>query len=302
MKNKDWKEKIAEYLTFSINERWAILVLVMLILILFIAPSYFRDPDGPLIIEDSLVRKAIVAIDSATAEHQQNRNIKIKEYQKKETKGDRFFFDPNTIKIADWIRMGVKEKTALTIAKYRERGGKFRVINDLKKIYGLPPELFEQLKPYVKIASMDSLRAPVNNFHKRKAAANIRINLSDSIEWEALPGIGPTLAGRIINFRKRLGGFYNSSQVAEVYGIQDSVFRMIEPFLENDGQPVELIPVNSASADELAAHPYIRKVIANAIVQYRTVHGRFQLLDDLKKIHLVNQDQFEKISRYCKID
>src|SRR6478736_6246922 len=108
MQREDWKEKFAEYFTFSLNERWAILVLVMLILFLFIAPGYFSDPGGTLLNKDSLIQRAIADIDSATAEHQHKKKIKFKTLPKKEYQSVRFIFDPNTITIDDLIRLGVK--------------------------------------------------------------------------------------------------------------------------------------------------------------------------------------------------
>ena len=302
MKNWDWKSRLAEYFTFTLNERWAVLILVLIMLVLLIIPRFFQSPAAAIIIEDSLVRKAMAKIDTANLERPHKSYPDFKRREIKESRGERFYFDPNTITAEGWMRLGIKEKTALTICKYREKGGKFRSAADLEKIYGLPPDLVRLLKPFVRIVAPEIISK--NNFHypAKKTPSRVNINRSDSLEWEALPGIGARLASRIINFRNRLGGFYAISQVAEVYGLQDSVFKKIEPFLQADDHPLLLIPINSATMDELARHPYIRRPIANAIVQYRVVHGRFQQLEDLKKIHLVGPDEYAEISRYCRLE
>lgn len=302
MKNWNWKGRLAEYFTFTLNERWAVLILVLIMLVLFIVPRFFQSPAAAIIIEDSLVLKAMSKIDTANVERPHKSFPAFKRKLTTETRVERFYFDPNTITAADWMRLGIKEKTALTICKYREKGGKFRSAADLEKIYGLPPDLVKELKPFVRIVAPETFSK--NNFHypAKKTPSRVKINLSDSLEWEALPGIGARLASRILNFRNRLGGFYSVSQVAEVYGLQDSVFNKIEPFLQADDHPLQLIPINSATMDEMARHPYIRRPIASAIVQYRAVHGRFQQLEDLKKIHLVGPDEYIKISRYCRLE
>jgi hypothetical protein len=51
-----------------------------------------------------------------------------------------FRFDPNTLSIEGWKKLGVKEKVIQTIRHYIDKGGKFRRAEDLKRIYGLMPE------------------------------------------------------------------------------------------------------------------------------------------------------------------
>ena len=42
--------------------------------------------------------------------------------------------------------------------------------------------------------------------------------------------------------------------------------------------------INTATKDEMKSHPYIKWPLANAIVEYRTQHGNFSSIEDLKKI------------------
>ncbi|NDF99641.1 MAG: helix-hairpin-helix domain-containing protein, partial [Chitinophagia bacterium] len=62
------------------------------------------------------------------------------------------------------------------------------------------------------------------------------LNESDSVSLEKLPGIGPVLASRIIRYREKLGGFYHRSQLREVYGIDDSLYAFLEPFIETGAE------------------------------------------------------------------
>ena len=63
-----------------------------------------------------------------------------------------FDFDPNTATIDELIKLGFTEKQANNLANYRNNGGKFRVPDDLRKLYGMRTMQFKILKPYIAIA------------------------------------------------------------------------------------------------------------------------------------------------------
>ncbi len=126
----------------------------------------------------------------------------------------------------------------------------------------------------------------------------IDINLADTSAWIALPGIGSKLASRIVNFREKLGGFYAINQVAETFGLADSTFQKIRSWLKLDQPQLRKININTATLEELKAHPYIRFTLARPIVAYRSEHGPFNRLEDLKKIAAVTEDAFQKMFPY----
>ncbi|HJU46264.1 MAG TPA: helix-hairpin-helix domain-containing protein [Chitinophagaceae bacterium] len=144
---------------------------------------------------------------------------------------------------------------------------------------------------------------PRQSFYKRavRKIENVEINSADSTAWEALPGIGPVLAARIIKFRDKLGGFYMVEQVKEVYGLQDSTFQLIKPYLKVNVAQVHKINVNTATKEELKMHPYIRWQLGGMIADYRTQHGNFASLDDLKNLQQVTDEVFEKIAPYLSL-
>lgn len=130
----------------------------------------------------------------------------------------------------------------------------------------------------------------------------IEINSADTTAFIQLPGIGSKLAMRIILFRKKLGGFYSVEQIAEVYGLKDSVYRKILPFLKCDAAAVKKLPINIAGRDELKQHPYIRWRIAEALVSYREQHGVFDSLNDLGKINIIDSVVLTKMIPYLSLN
>jgi competence protein ComEA len=59
----------------------------------------------------------------------------------------------------------------------------------------------------------------------------IDVNAADWPEFTVLPGIGETLARRIVTHRQRNGPFRTVDQLAEVKGIGPKTLRRIRPFL-----------------------------------------------------------------------
>ena len=55
------------------------------------------------------------------------------------------------------------------------------------------------------------------------------------------------------------------------------------------------VNINTATVDELATLNGIGKAKAEAIVAYRTQHGKFQTIDDLTKVKGIGRKIIEKI-------
>lgn len=60
----------------------------------------------------------------------------------------------------------------------------------------------------------------------------INLNSADRKSLEGLPGIGPTLAERIIAYRDKKGGFSNVEELKQVSGIGEKKFEEIRDMVE----------------------------------------------------------------------
>jgi competence ComEA-like helix-hairpin-helix protein len=233
-----------------------------------------------------------------------------------------FLFDPNNLGRDGWLQLGVSEKTAATIQKYTAKGGRFRTAEDLRKIFGLAPSMAEKLIPFVRINDKGSdaemhtgysvtkqeqfNNSEINRFwkgtgiYKKDLPAGFRldINQADTNDWKKLPGIGPKISSRIVNFRNKLGGFYSVEQVAETFGLPDSSFRQIKHFLICNTTGIQKLYINTSPL----VHPYLPKTIANHIVQYRLQHGKYQNANDLQKLFLIDEHLFRKLLPYISVE
>ncbi|TFH36016.1 MAG: hypothetical protein E4G95_06220, partial [Bacteroidia bacterium] len=99
------------------------------------------------------------------------------------------------------------------------------------------------------------------------------INSADSSRLVELKGIGPVLSGRIIKYRRLLGGFVSVSQLTEVYGIDSALVKSLSKYLAVDSSLVTRIDINSSGYGDLVRHPYISPEQANLIIRYRSRVG-----------------------------
>jgi competence ComEA-like helix-hairpin-helix protein len=310
-----WKEFLGDYFTFTRKERIALLVIILIILGIWIFPKVSKPPRPKTIPPDTswitAAKKLMIkAKDSGNQPDDpddltHNRPLIVSN----ESKGQLFYFDPNVLPLEGWKKLGMREKTIGTILNYLHKGGHFNKPDDLKKIYGIRPDEYTRLKPYIRIArtSLAETSAVKNPESKKEPFSSgpryavVDINTADTSAFIALPGIGNKLALRIVNFRDKLGGFYSIDQISETYGIPDSVFRKIKPFLKLEANLVKKFNINTATKDEMKSHPYIKWNLANAIVEYRNQHGNFLSLEDLKKISLITPEVFDKIKFYLAL-
>lgn len=61
------------------------------------------------------------------------------------------------------------------------------------------------------------------------AGGRVNLNTATAAELEELPGVGPVLAQRIIDFREKHGGFRSVEELREVPGIGEATFAELEP-------------------------------------------------------------------------
>jgi competence ComEA-like helix-hairpin-helix protein len=310
------------YLFFTRKERIGIIALVLIMMVFPILPAIVAILNKPKPVDHTAFEKEIADLhikepDSSAAYSKRNYDDagylqyqpSEKKYYDKPIKGELFYFDPNTLPVDGWVRLGVREKTANTIQNYISKGGRFYKPEDISKIWGLHEDEVKRLLPYVRIEAKpakDYNKYPDSgkskNYEKPKYTITpVDVNNSDTAAFIALPGIGSKLAARIIAFREKLGGFYKTEQVAETYGLPDSTFQKIKNRLVISNGNVKKLNINTASVDDLKAHPYLRYNIANAIVQYRLQHGSFSAVSDIKKIMMITDEIYNKAASYLTV-
>jgi len=219
-----------------------------------------------------------------------------------------FHFNPNTMSRSEMDLLGIPEKVAVRIERYRKRSGKFRIKSDLRKMYGIDSTLYARLEPFIDLpASMPKKEWPAKRSPSTSPvpapAAKFDLNTADTAVLNRVYGIGPALANRIVAYRDRLGGFVQPEQLFEVWGLDSAVVERTLAISEIAPTFVpRTININTITENELANHPYMRRKSARLIVAYRFQHGNFAAIGDLEKINLIDSKTFNRIKPYLTLE
>ncbi len=297
------KRIIKEYFTFSKKERIAVCILLVLMSGFIAAPYLYQPKTEMPVMKKELVEflagGSMAAGDSITDRtvfppvNTVKRGIVM------------FSFDPNTVGEDDWLRLGISAKTIRTILNYRSKGGKFRSPEDIRKIWGMKKEDADRLIPYISIqgnrvqGTGDKFLAEKNTVTQqstyKQTAGPIDINIADVEQWKSLPGIGDVLANRIVKFRDKIGGFVSLEQVRKTYGISDSLFPVILPYLRFEPANLPKLNLNTASLYDLRSRTGMPYSMAKSIISFREQNGPYQSLEDIKKAFPIPDTLWQKL-------
>lgn len=260
----------------------------------------------------------------------ETQSAEMRQFAQKEIKPGRkirlFRFDPNIAGKEELMMLGLSAGEASVIISYRNKGGKFRKASDLEKIYTLKKESYLRIKDCVMITSVKPLsqtRAELSdnnpsisdnllqsgdssqnmayepvNTRELVAQNKLELNSADSAELVSLPGIGPFFASRILEYRKRLGGFAFCEQLMEVYGIDNERYSIFNNRIWADSTKITRLKLADATAEQLSANPYIGAYAARSIIKFREQAGKGAMSVAILVTNRIIRAELAKILKY----
>ncbi|HEY0175590.1 MAG TPA: helix-hairpin-helix domain-containing protein [Pedobacter sp.] len=289
------------YFGFSKREYNGLLVLIILLAVITAIPSVYRIivPEQDDLAAESAAIKKLSVVEA---------EIKRSGYNKyRGTVNPVLFkFDPNHTSLSGWQSLGLSARQAAVMIRYVIKGGRFRKKEDLQKMYMVSPEMYKKWASYIQIDPGDTavftskFKHPV--FPVRHETVIVSLNTADTLALDAVKGIGPAFARRIVKYRERLGGFYKKEQLLEVFGLDSLKYREIKDQLSVDGTSLKLIHINTAVFEDLQHNPYLSFKQINAVIQFRKQHGNYSNIADLKKVAILPAETIEKLAPYISFD
>jgi len=277
------KSHIKNYLAVTKKEWNGLVVLVILIALVLALPyAYQLFAKDTTKINEKDFDKAIALLSKAKVDSSDDK-----------IPSDEKLANPNNLSAAQWKQLGLSERQIKIISNYVSKGGHFYRNTDLQKIYGITPDDYKRLEPYVDIPQKEEY---VSN--KLKAGATVEINTADSAKLTEVRGIGPSFAMRIIRYRDRLGGFYQKEQLKDVYGVDSTKYAEIKDQLTINPAAVTKLKINSISFESLRQFPYLSYKQVNAVIEYRTQHGNYTSINDIAAIAIITPEILHKIEPY----
>lgn len=319
---------IQDFFGISPAESRGALVLIVLSFGLIWAPTVFKWWVLPLF-QDDTVPFTIEYLDSTAAliPERESRFEEERSFQKKAYAGKTdvpsrptrlFSFDPNTATTEELQELGIPKFIALRMEKYRQKGGKFRRKEDLRKIYDFPPVLFAQLESYISLpgdsqksggaktdlaasAGRETASNPAAyqpKTYARPAVVAFDINTADTAQLATLRGIGSKLSARIVKFRDALGGFHSTDQYADIFGLDSLALSELRKYARVQ-TALRKININTATTEELNRHPYFRnRKLNEVVVRYREQHGPYTSPESMKAVRILDDATLRKWEPY----
>ena len=157
--------------------------------------------------------------------------------------------DPNRAPEVELSRLpGIGPATANRILENRDTEGPFRRPEDLLRVQGIGPATLERIRSLLDLDDPPDWRpgsgtagglpsaaregapaGPPTLLGDRRVAVDV--NRAGPEELTALPGIGPALAERIVDHRRRNGPFRTPEDLLEVSGIGPATLERLRPMI-----------------------------------------------------------------------
>ena len=239
-------------------------------------------------------------------------------------------FDPNTADSVRLCKLGLPPFIARRIINYRVKGGVFRKVEDLARIYGLSKQEYQRLQPYIVIntdsvgkasvvsRSLSDRLATTVNDHRFKDSCSLEhplnhqnprlmkypegtvidLNTADTTQLKHIPGIGRSLAKMIVAYRNRLGGYSSVDQLQELGYVDSTVnkwFQVKSPIYRS-------LRVNHANLDQLRNHPYMNFYKARVILEYRRKRGKIKGLSQLSMFQEFTEKDLIRLKPYLNFE
>jgi DNA uptake protein ComE-like DNA-binding protein len=304
-----------DFFYFSGAQRSGIVVLFVVLLCSFVAlqllPVLFPEPavaiNDPAFMNDvrefeaSLQRLDTIKKWRSTYRPTPGYNYKDSHPSNHVVAAELFPFDPNTLDSAGLVQLGIPRHVVRNILRYRIKGGYYSSAQRFSETYGLSPDLFTRLQPYIVIETslVTHIKIPDT---EPALEIPVEINSADSGLLMTLKGVGRGIATSILRFRKASGGFVRVEQLRDVYGMNDELYTTLKPNITVDSTAVAKININSASVEKLRAHPYLNFYQAKAIYELRRKKGRLKSLQEIQKLEELDSETVRKIASYLSFE
>lgn len=262
--------------------------------------------------------------------------------EEKETEGtlELFSFDPNTVSQEELLSLGIPSNVATKWVNYRASGAKFYQSEDVKKVYGLTDADYQRLAPYIKLPKRQqhlnvqnpdystfpnkTKNSPTNSLSPKKLFS---FNPNTVTQKDLLKmGLSAKVAQTVMNFRNKGGTFRRPEDFSRIYGISETDFLLLKPFIhlinpnvnsdthksknqpiaQNEPQnipisyetPQKTIDINKADETQWKQLSGIGNYYAKRIVRFRESLGGFVSIAQVAETYHLPDSTFQKIKPF----
>lgn len=130
------------------------------------------------------------------------------------------------------------------------------------------------------------------------AIVKVELNRADTSDIMRIPGFGSKRAQKIVEYRDKLGGFYNLAQLQEIYILQNINLEYVEKYFTADYRLIRKININQCDYKTLVSHPYFDSYLTKTILNYRQKNGPIRDMSQFRDITHIYTELEEKLQWY----
>lgn len=188
----------------------------------------------------------------------------------------------STVPVSHSVRKQIPESAVVSPARFKELSPSSRPVNQRQ----------------TSSSRFESVPAP----DKYAPGTVIELNGADSANLRKVPGIGEVFAGRIVKFRRLLGGFYHVGQLREVYGLTEERYMQLSSWFRVDSSRIRRLTINTLPSDSLIRHPYLNSIQVREILRMRSRKGRLAGWHDLALLEEFGETDRQRLFPYICFD
>lgn len=283
------------HFVFSRSQQNGIFLLVLIIVILqliyfFVDFNHFTPEE-----QDSEELQAYQKkIDSLRASSARADSVKV------------FPFNPNFITDYKGYTLGMSIEEIDRLHAWRSLDKWVNSAKEFQNVTGVSDSLLQKISPLFRFP--DWITKPKFNSIQTtpaKAVNESKLDLNAATVQDLInvQGIGEILAGRIINYRNKIGGFKSDIQLKDVFGLNYEARSNLELRFTVKSQPdIPVYNINTATVLELSSIPYLNYELAREIVNYRLLHEGIKSFEELARIKEFPSEKIDRIALYLTLE
>lgn len=131
---------------------------------------------------------------------------------------------------------------------------------------------------------------------KLSPGQTVSLSHADTTQLQRVPGIGPYFARRIVEYRERLGGYTDVSQLMEIENFPEQAL----DYIDLGTTEIKRLNVNKLTLAQLRRHPYISYYQAKAITEYRRLYGTLKDISQLSLLKEFTDEDLRRLQPYLE--
>lgn len=201
-------------------------------------------------------------------------------------------FRIDTVGVAYLRTIGFSHRRATALLNYRDARGGLRNMEEVRECYVISSEECDSLERYIIF--------PASDGRKEALKQPIDINRCSAEELARVKGISSEMASRIVDYRRKLGGFLCKEQLMELKWDKERDFLQIFEQIYCDSCNISKIDVNFARSQRIGVHPYISDLALRKLIKTRELKGGWSTIEEMIDDDIFTRDEAERLRPYLR--